>query len=103
MLVEVMGRDSGFLAARSALILGVDAVLIPEFKVDLDRICSLIEKKRKKEKKHGLYIVSKGIEIEEGELLQDEVDVFGNVKLGGIVYALADMIDKKIGIKPRVK
>ena len=78
-------------------------MLIPEFKVDLDRICSLIEKKRKKEKKHGLYIVSKGIEIEEGELLQDEVDVFGNVKLGGIVYALADMIDKKIGIKPRVK
>ena len=83
MLVEVMGRDSGFLAVRSALILGVDAVLIPEFKVDLDRICSLIEKKRKKGEKHGLYIVSEGIEIEEGELLQDEVDVFGNVKLGG--------------------
>jgi len=58
---------------------------------------------REKEKKHGLYIVSEGIEIKEGELLQDEVDVFGNVKLGGIVYALADMIDKKIGIKPRVK
>ncbi len=47
MLVEVMGRDSGFLAIRSALMLGADAVLIPEFKVDLDRICSLIEKKRK--------------------------------------------------------
>ena len=58
---------------------------------------------REKEKKHGLYIVSEGIEIKEGELLQDEVDVFGNVKLGGIVYALAGMIDKKIGIKPRVK
>ena len=58
---------------------------------------------REKEKKHGLYIVSEGVEIEKGELLQDEVDVFGNVKLGGIVYALADMINKKIGIKPRVK
>jgi 6-phosphofructokinase 1 len=102
MLVEVMGRDSGFLAVRSALILGADAVLIPEFKVDLDRICRLVEKKRKKGKKHGLYIVSEGVEIEEGELLQNDVDVFGNVKLGGIVYALADMIDKKIGIKPRV-
>ena len=95
MLVEVMGRDSGFLTVRSALILGADAAMIPEFPVDLDRICNLIVKKRKKGKKYGLFMVSEGIKIKGGELLQGEVDVFGNVKLGGIVYALADMIDKR--------
>ncbi len=102
MIVEVMGRDSGFLAVRSGLVLGADAVLIPEFKVDLERICSIIKARRKKGRKHGLFIISEGIKIAEAELIQDEVDVFGNIKLGGISYGLADLINKKTGIKPRV-
>ena len=102
MLVEVMGRDSGFLTIRSALTLGADGALIPEFPVDVDKMCSLIERRRKKGKKYGLFMVSEGVKIKGGQMLQKELDVFGNVKLGGIVYPLAEMIDKKIGIKPRV-
>ena len=102
MLVEVMGRDSGSLAIRSAMVLGADAALIPEFPVKLERICNLISRKRKKGKKLGLFIVSEGIKIEGGGLLQDEVDVFGNIKLGGIAYPFAGMINKKIGSSPRV-
>ena len=51
MLVEIMGRDSGFLTVRSAIILGADGALIPEFPVDIDMVCNLILKRRKKGKK----------------------------------------------------
>ncbi|MBN2072553.1 MAG: ATP-dependent 6-phosphofructokinase [Actinobacteria bacterium] len=102
MLVEVMGRESGFLAVRSAVILGAGGALIPEFPVDVDALCEQIKRKRRAGRKHGLFMVSEGIKLEGGQLLADEVDVFGNVKLGGIVYGLADIIDRKIGVKPRV-
>jgi len=102
MLVEVMGRDSGFLTIRSAIVLGADGALIPEFPVDVDKLCNLIARRRKKGKKYGLFMVSEGVKIEGGQLLQKDVDVFGNVKLGGIAYSLAEIVDKKIGIKPRV-
>lgn len=102
MLVEVMGRDSGFLTIRSAQVLGADGALIPEFPIDIDRVCELIVKRRKKGKKYGLFMVAEGVKIKGGKLLQREVDVFGNIKLGGIVYTIADIVEEKTGIKPRV-
>ncbi|MCL5073220.1 MAG: ATP-dependent 6-phosphofructokinase [Actinobacteria bacterium] len=102
MIVEVMGRDSGFLALNSSLALGADSLLIPEFPADLDKLADLIQRKRKAGKKHGLYIVAEGVKIKGAKLIQDDVDVFGHVKLGGISYAIAEIINSKINIKPNV-
>ena len=102
MIVEVMGRDSGFLALNSALALGADGLMIPEFPVDLDHVSDLIVRKRKKGKHHGLYIVAEGVKIKGAKQILDDVDVFGHIKLGGISYAIAESIYSKINLKPNV-
>jgi len=102
MIVEVMGRDSGWLAAYSALAVGADMVIVPEYEVSLDDICSLIKRNRARGKMHSLIIVSEGVKVSGAKWLYDEVDNFGNIKLGGIAFALAGEINKEISIKPRV-
>ncbi|MGM0366447.1 MAG: 6-phosphofructokinase [Actinomycetota bacterium] len=103
MVVEVMGRDSGFLALRSAIALGADYLAIPEFELDMDMLCSRLSANRARGKKSSLIIVSEGVKISGASLLQDEVDVFGNIKLGGIAYHIAERIGEKIGSKPRAE
>jgi 6-phosphofructokinase 1 len=102
MIVEVMGRDSGFLALNSSLVLGADSLLIPEFPADLDKFSDLIQRKRKAGKKHGLFIVAEGVRIQGGKQIQDDIDAFGHIKLGGISYVIAEIVNSKIGIKPNV-
>ncbi|MCX6384539.1 MAG: ATP-dependent 6-phosphofructokinase [Actinobacteria bacterium] len=102
MFVEVMGRDSGFLALNSALVLGADSLLIPEFPADLDKLADLIQRKRKAGKKHGLYIIAEGVQIQGGKQIQDEIDAFGHIKFAGISYAIAEIIHSKIDVKPNV-
>ncbi|MCX6346993.1 MAG: ATP-dependent 6-phosphofructokinase [Actinobacteria bacterium] len=102
MIVEVMGRDSGFLALNSSLVLGADSLLIPEFPADLDKFSDLIQRKRKAGKKHGLFIVAEGVRIQGGKQIQDDIDAFGHIKLGGISYVIAEIVHSKIGIKPNV-
>ncbi|MHB1347024.1 MAG: 6-phosphofructokinase [Candidatus Humimicrobiaceae bacterium] len=102
MIVEVMGRDSGFLALNSSLVLGADSLLIPEFPADLDKLAGLISRKRKAGKKHGLYIAAEGVRIQGGKQIQEDMDAFGHIKLGGISYAIAEIINSKISIKPNV-
>lgn len=102
MIVEVMGRDSGFLALNSALALGADSLLIPEFPADLDSLADLIARKRKAGKRHGLYIVAEGVKIKGAKQIQDDIDSFGHSKLGGISYAIAEIINSKINLKPNV-
>jgi len=103
MVVEVMGRDSGFLALRSAIALGADYLAIPEFELDMGKLCDKLSSHRAKGKMSSLIIVSEGVKIANARLIQDEVDVFGNIKLGGIAYHIADQIGKKIGSKPRAE
>ena len=102
MLVEVMGRDSGFLAIGAAFALGADQVLIPEFTAHIDKIADYMKKKRAAGKKYGLYLISEGVHIKNAQLIETSVDCFGNKKLGGICYSLAETLEKKIGIKPNV-
>src|SRR5680860_380261 len=102
MIIEVMGRDSGFLALHSSLVLGAYSLLIPEFPADLDKFSDLISRKRKAGKKHGLFIVAEGVQIQGEKQIQDEIDVFGHIKLGGISYVIAEIVNSKIGIKPNV-
>ena len=102
MMVEVMGRESGFLALKSAIALGADYLMVPEFSVDIDKISEYIIKKRSAGKKYGLFIIAEGVQILGGRLIQDEIDSFGHKKLGGIAYYISDLVNEKINLKPNV-
>ena len=108
MIVEVMGRHTGWIATFAGIAGGADGILIPEKHVDIDEVCELIKKRHKRGKRFSIVVVSEGIKIpfesekDRGFVLQsDKKDEFGHVMLGGVGSVLAKMIEKETGFETR--
>ncbi|CAG5079944.1 6-phosphofructokinase [Parvicella tangerina] len=61
-VVEVMGRDAGFIALRSGLAVGAEAILVPETKTDMGRVLKRLEGRRKS-KQSAIVVVAEGDEF----------------------------------------
>lgn len=97
-IVEVMGRDSGYLTASAILAslkgYAPDYIYVPEVSFDKDREIEKWEKTFD-EKSHCLVIVSEGIRDKDGNLLASgNKDAFGNSQMGGVSSLLASYVDK---------
>jgi ATP-dependent phosphofructokinase / diphosphate-dependent phosphofructokinase len=111
MVVEVMGRDTGWIALHAGVASGADAVLIPEFPFKVEEVCEQIRRKHQQRQQRGgspysIIIVSEGAKLAaEGgaQLVTDSqaVDAFGHVRLGGVGNFLAKEIEKRTGIETR--
>ena len=100
-LVKVMGRESGFIAAYTALGSGdVNFALVPELHFDLDGEKGLfaVLEKRLERRNHALIVVAEGAGQEHLEA-SAEVDASGNKKLGDIGVFLSDKIKKHFAAK----
>ncbi|MBN2097507.1 MAG: 6-phosphofructokinase [Candidatus Omnitrophica bacterium] len=104
MVVEVMGRHSGWIGLEAGLAGGADAILIPEFPIDIDQVCTLIKKRHQRGKNFSIVVVSEGAKFtKSSEVLQDEeLDAFGHVRLGGIGNILGKEIEKRTWFETRV-
>ncbi len=103
MVVEVMGRDSGWVAAHAGIAAGAHVVLVPEEPIDLDRVCGVIERRRRAGKKFSLIVVAEGARVSSlsQETVGQKVDEFGHARLGGISSLLVQEIGKRTGIEAR--
>lgn len=102
MLVEVMGRESGWLALYAAASSYAQALLIPEVPYSLSRFGSkLVE--LTKENPAPLVIVSEGISQSHLKLSLDEVDPFGNPRLEGGVYQLGSYLKDEWNLNFRIQ
>jgi len=103
MIVEVMGRDSGWVAVEAGIAGGAHVILVPEEPVDIDAVCKTLQDRRKAGRKFSLVVVAEGARL--GGLSQgtlgDKVDEFGHPRLGGISSLLAAEIAKRTGIEAR--
>ncbi|MBP7844763.1 MAG: 6-phosphofructokinase [Proteobacteria bacterium] len=106
MVVEVMGRHAGWIAAHAGIAGGADAIVIPEFPMSIEEICQIIERRRERGKLYSIIVVAEGAKLsKDGTLLsihKNRTDDFGRHQLGGIGQALADQIEKATGIEVRV-
>ncbi len=105
MIVEVMGRYSGWIALYSGIAGGADLILIPEIGFNYDDILNVIEKRRERNKDYSIIVVAEGAKPEENTnhvSFQAKVDKFGHVQLGGIGHIIAKEIEKKTGYETRV-
>jgi 6-phosphofructokinase 1 len=59
-VIEVMGRDAGFIALNTGIACGAEAILIPEVKTDNENLKAFLEKSYKRKKKSNLIIVAEG-------------------------------------------
>ena len=108
-IVEIMGRDAGWLTASSALASvygeGPDLIYLPERPFDID---SFIEKCKKvyEKRRSCLVAVSEGIRDKNGKYIctyaqESKQDMFNNTQLGGVGSYLASLVTEKTKIKTR--
>ncbi|MDD3777572.1 MAG: ATP-dependent 6-phosphofructokinase [Actinomycetota bacterium] len=105
MIVEVMGRDAGWLALHGGLAGGADVILIPEVPFDYDDILEVIDNRQKKGKEFSIIVVAEGAKpknLDQQVTASGKVDNFGHVQLGGIGDFLAKEIEKRSGHECRV-
>lgn len=103
-VVEVMGRHAGWIAIEAGIAGGADVILIPELPIDIEEVCSLIQKRHKRGKTFSIVVVAEGAQFKKGTMVlqQEKLDDFGHVRLGGIGENLAKEIEKRTGYETRV-
>jgi phosphofructokinase-like protein len=108
MVVEVMGRHTGWIAVMSGIAGGADMILIPEQPVTVEQACTELKRRHERGKDFSIVVVSEGYELtyESGErravAQEAELDQFGHVRLGGVGEALARDIEERTGYETRV-
>jgi 6-phosphofructokinase 1 len=105
MVVEVMGRHAGHIAAWAGIAGGATITLIPEQPFDVEAVCEAIRHRHTEGKRlASIVVISEGATPKEGtmELQSGELDAFGHVRLGGIGNRLAEQIEAKTGYETRV-
>ena len=94
MVVELMGRNAGFIALNSGVAGGADVILIPEIPFDLDLVCDKI---REREKGHrggyfSIVVVAEGARNKGGKLHLRDSDAGEAPRLGGVGQFGADVM-----------
>jgi len=103
-ILEVMGRYTGWIALEAGLAGGADVILIPEKPFDIDEVCECIRQRQKRGRNFSLIVVAEGAKPKGGvEIVYSEsLDEFGHIRLGGVGYFLGKEIERCMGIETRV-
>ena len=105
MVVEVMGRHAGWIAAYSGMAGGADCILVPERKFDLQDVCNIIKKRTERGREFSIVVVAEGAapaQTEHAITKSGRLDEFGHEQLGGIGDWLGNRIEQLTGIETRV-
>jgi len=103
MLVELMGRNAGWVTLHAGLAGGADVILIPELPYDLDAICASCEARGRRGKRFTLIAVSEGAAPKGGQQVVNHVvhDSPDPVRLGGVSILLSEQIAERSGLESR--
>lgn len=105
MVVEVMGRDTGWVGVTGGIAGGADLIVIPEFPVGIDEIVAHLRQRRGEGKDFSIIVVCEAVDIPGLETGGDtRTDAFGHVQLAkrGIGDSLSQGIEATTGFETRV-
>lgn len=108
-VIEVMGRDSGWIAIYSGIAGGGDVILIPERPFEIDEVAETLKQRHERGRYFSIVVVAEGaklassIDPQHGSPVVTEMakDEFGHVRLGGIGLVLAREIEHRTGYETR--
>ena len=104
-VVEVMGRHAGWIAAYAGLGGGADAILVPERPFDIDEVCDRLRARHGRGRTFSIVVVAEGATPLPGTMEvapATQTDAFGHARLGGIAVALESEIETRTGYETRV-
>ena len=105
-IIEVMGRDSGYLALVSAIASGAEAVIIPELPYDLDKIANKLFERYKAGKTNSIVIVAEGAasaytierKLKNRIGYESRISVLGHIQRGGVTTVFDRLLASKFGM-----
>jgi 6-phosphofructokinase 1 len=104
MVVEVMGRDAGWIATHAGTAAGAHVILVPEEEFDIEAVCESVAARRKAGKNFTLIVTAEGarVKMKHGQVTSArDLDQFGHPKLGGIGHLLAGEIERVTHLETR--
>jgi 6-phosphofructokinase 1 len=103
MIVEVMGRNAGWIALHAGVASGGDIILIPEISYDIDIIVEKVNERLNTGKRFSIIVVSEGAKTHDGNTVVKRVVKYSTdpVRFGGISFVLASKIEEMAGIESR--
>jgi phosphofructokinase-like protein len=107
MVVEVMGRHTGWIAAASGIAGGADVIFVPEDPTPIEDACDHILARHARGKNFSIVVAAEGYQLtrrsgDQDEPVIQEVDRYGYVRLGGIGQVIANEISAGTGFETRV-
>ncbi|HLP35677.1 6-phosphofructokinase [Lacibacter sp.] len=107
-IIEVMGRDAGYIALHSGIATGAEHILIPETKTDLELVVDSLEEKERRKKLVNMIVVAEGDETGGGNEvaaiikkrlphLDTRVCILGHIQRGGSPTCLDRLIASRLG------
>jgi len=104
MVVEVMGRNVGHIAAWAGMAGGATLTLIPEEPFDIKRVCEALSRRHNAGKFASIVVVAEGAQPLPGtmDIAEPTIDEFGHRRLGGIADAVAQEVERRTGFESRV-
>ena len=104
MVVEVMGRSTGWIATYAGIAGGATVILVPELPFDIGEVCQVIERRHERGRFASIVVVAEGATPVPGTLESPDrgVDPQGRPRLGGVAWAIAPEIERRTGFETRV-
>ncbi len=105
MVVEVMGRNSGWIAAYGGIAGGADVVLVPEHPFRISRVCELVKHREEQGRVFSIVVVAEDAHPHaEEDFLDEQIrsEIYRHGRLGGIGFYLAREIERNTGLETRV-
>ncbi len=104
MVVEVMGRHAGWIAAVASIAGGADYLMVPEKPFDIEDVCRSLKARKARGKDFSIVVVAEGAKPAAGALVTQDGsrDEFGHERLGGIGDQVAKEIERRTGLETRV-
>jgi len=98
MILEVMGRNAGWIALESGLAGSADVILIPEIPYDINKIVEKINDRKKQGKVFSIIVVAEGAKSKDGDVVISKIveDSPDPIRLGGIANKLALDLERLI-------
>ncbi len=102
MVVELMGREAGWIALHSGISGTADVILIPEIPFSIDRVCDKIRERERRGSHFSIVVVAEGARSSDGEaVLLERRGVGTNARYGGIAELVAHGIAQRTGKETR--
>ncbi|MEU1673358.1 6-phosphofructokinase [Streptomyces roseifaciens] len=103
LIVEVMGRHTGWIALHSGMAAGAHAIVVPERPFDIDELTEVVGRRFEAGKRFAIVVVAEGAKPCQGSMAFETgaTDVYGHERFAGVARQLSDELERRLGKEAR--